>query len=220
MRVQPSGAKTFCVVQRDPRGKQHWRTIGAHPALKIDQAREAARKTIRMIREAPPDSFEATGREWFKRHVQKRGLRSAPDVEAFMNRHLFPAWGDRDFRSIGRADVAKFLDHLEDNSGARLADYALAVVRQIFNWQATRDENYRSPVVKGMRRTTPKERERARVLNDLEIRGLMESCCCDPATAMGAWRFLRFLLVTGQRRAKAADDAVGRPRWRRVEDQD
>src|SRR5512135_2864751 len=67
VRVQPSGAKCFVVVARDPRGKQHWRTIGA-PPMAIDDARDIGRKVIRSIREAPPDSFEAIVSEWFKRH--------------------------------------------------------------------------------------------------------------------------------------------------------
>jgi hypothetical protein len=79
VRVQPNGAKSFVVVSRDPRGKQHWRTVGA-PPMKIDDTREIARKTIRSIREAPPDSFEGVAREWFKRHVVKNKLRSAGAV--------------------------------------------------------------------------------------------------------------------------------------------
>ena len=52
-----NGSKSFVVVARDPRGKQHWRTVGA-PPMKIDDARDIGSKIIRSIREAPPDSFE------------------------------------------------------------------------------------------------------------------------------------------------------------------
>ena len=31
VRIQPNGSKSFVVVARDPRGKQHWRTIGSPP---------------------------------------------------------------------------------------------------------------------------------------------------------------------------------------------
>src|SRR5262245_23085475 len=76
--VQRSCFKSFCVVQRDPRGKQHWRVIGS-PPMKIDDARELGRKVIRSVRQATPESFEGIAQEWFKRHVLKRGLRSAPE---------------------------------------------------------------------------------------------------------------------------------------------
>jgi integrase len=197
VRVSPNGEKCFVVVTRDPRGKQHWRTVGA-PPMKIDDARDLGRKIIRSIREAPPDSFEGVAREWFKRHVQKRGLRSASEIERFMNQHLYPAWPGRDLNSIKRADVATLLDHIEDEHGARQADYALAVVRQIFNWHARRDENYSSPIVPGMRRTNPKETERRRILSDDEIRAVWNA-------ASGSYgRLVQFLLLTAQRREKAA----------------
>ena len=197
VRVQPSGAKCFVVVARDPRGKQHWRTIGA-PPMAIDDARDIGRKIIRSIREAPPDSFEAIVSEWFKRHVQKRGLRSAPEIERFMKQHLFDVWSGRDLTSIKRGDIAKLLDHIEDEHGARQADYALALLRQVFNWQARRDDNYNSPIVAGMRRTNPQERARKRILSDDEIRAVWN------ATTGSYGLLVRFLLLTAQRREKVA----------------
>jgi integrase len=197
VRVQPGGAKSFVVVARDPQGKQHWRTVGA-PPMSIDEARDIGRKVIRSIREAPPDSFEAIASEWFKRHVVKRKLRSADKLNWFMRRHIIPAWTGRDFTSIKRKDVAKLLDHIEDEHGSRQADYALAVVRQIFNWHATRDENYSSPIVPGMRRTSTKDRERNRILSDDEISAVWRS-------ATGSYgRLVQFLLLTAQRRDKVA----------------
>src|SRR5262245_10833578 len=137
VRVQPNGTRSFVVVARDPRGKQHWRTIGSPPML-IDDARDIGRKVIRSIREAPPDSFEGVAAEWFKRHVVKKGLRSADDLDQFLRRHINPHWAGRDFASIKRSDIAKLLDHIEDEHGARQADYALDIVRRICNWQAVR----------------------------------------------------------------------------------
>src|SRR5262245_27745291 len=73
VRVQPSGAKSFVTVARDPAGRQVWTTIGATDVLKIDAAREKAREAIRRVREglsaleAPPtkpDSFEAVAEQW------------------------------------------------------------------------------------------------------------------------------------------------------------
>ena len=140
--------------------------------MRIDDARDVARKTIRSIREASPDSFEGVAKEWFKRHVVKKGLRSATELDRFMRQHLYEAWVGRDFTSIKRKDVADLLDHIEDEHGARQADYALSVIRQIGNWYATRDDNYSTPIVKGMRRTNPKETARKRILTDHEIRSI------------------------------------------------
>ena len=199
VRIQPNGSKSFVVVARDPRGKQHWRTIGS-PPMKIDDARDEGRKTIRSIREARPDSFEGVAGQWFKRYVLKKKLRSANDIKGFLERHIYPSWSGRDFTSIKRSDIAKLLDHLEDEHGARQADYALDIVRRICNWHATRDDNYNSPVVRGMRRTNPKEQSRHRILSDDEIRKVWKAT--DPATSFGV--IVRMLLLTGQRLDKVA----------------
>ena len=108
--------KSFVVVARDPRGKQHWRTVGSPPML-IDDARDTGRKIIRSIREASPDSFEGVATAWFKRYVLKNKLRSASEIARFIRQH-FGAWAGRDFTSIKRKDIAKLLDHIEDEHGA------------------------------------------------------------------------------------------------------
>lgn len=198
IRVSPSGAKTFVVVARDPRGKQHMRTVGS-PPMKMAEARTAALKTIQQIRQASPESFEGVAREWFKRHVQKKGLRSVGEIERFLEQHLLPTWNGDDITSIRRKDVSQLLDKIEDEHGARQADYALAVVRQIFNWYSTRDDNFVSPIVPGMARTKAKERERKRILTDDEIRAVWEAC-----NGSSYGRLVKFLLLTAQRRDKAA----------------
>jgi integrase len=208
VRVQPSGAKSFVVVTRDPRGKQHWRTVGSPPML-IDDAREIGRKIIRSIREAPPDSFEGVASEWFKRYVTKKQLRSASELDRFLRVNILPEWSGRDFSSIRRSDISRLLDRIEDEHGGRQADYALEIVRRICNWHATRDDNYNSPIVRGMRRTNPKERQRKRILTDDEIRAVWNAT--DPATSFGG--LVRMLLVTAQRLDKVAsirwDDLEG-----------
>jgi integrase len=76
------------------------------------------------------------------------------------------------------------------------------------NWHAARDENYSSPIVRGMRRTNPKETERKRILTDDEIRAVWNA-------ASGSYgRLVQFLLLTAQRRDKVAsmrwDDIDGK----------
>ena len=53
-----------------------------------------------------------------------------------------------------------------------MADRTLAYVRKAFNWYATRDDDFHPPIVKGMARTKPKERNGKRTLADDEIRDL------------------------------------------------
>jgi integrase len=198
VRVQPNGFKSFVVVARDPRGKQHWRVVGS-PPMKIDDARDKGRKIIRSIREAPPDSFEGVAAEYLKRHVHKKHLRSASEIERFLTLHINPAFAGLSMGQVGRYEINRLLDKIEDDHGSRQADSALAFIRQICNWHAARDDHYSSPIVPKMARHGIKKRDR--ILTDDEIRKVWAA-----AGTMGNYgRLVKFLLLTGQRREKAAE---------------
>jgi integrase len=207
VRVQPSGAKSFVTVARDPSSKQVWSTIGATDVMDIDAAREKAREVIRRVRagltafEAPPskpDSFQAVAEKWIKRHVQAKRLRSEKEVTRLLSAHVYPRWKDRAFLDIRRSDVAALLDEIEDDHGARQADYVLAIARGIMNWYATRHDNYVPSTVRGMRRTNPKERQRERTLTDSELATVWKAA--ESNGIFGA--IVRLLLLTAQRRQK------------------
>jgi integrase len=204
VRVTPNGAKSFVAVSRDPRGKQVWHTIGSTELYKVEEARELARTAIKAIKagesRAGPQSFEAVAAQWVKRHVEAKGLRSAWRVKRRIDMKILPEWGGRDFESITRSDVTALLDRVEDESGPVAADMTLAIVSAIFNWYATRHDNYSSPIVRGMRRSNPKERARKRILSDDELRAVWKQ-----AEANGTFGgFVRLLLLTGQRKDKVA----------------
>jgi integrase len=202
IRVRPTGIKTFVAVARAQSGKQIWHTIGPSTLYTITEAREKARDAIKAIREgrdrAGPEAFEVVAENWFKRHVEAKKLISARDLRSCLDRQLIPAWRGRDFASIRRGDVAGVLDRIEDSNGPVSADFALAVFRMIANWFASRNEDYASPIVKGMRRTNAKARARSRILDDDEIREVWRA-----AEANGTFgAFVRVALLTAQRREK------------------
>jgi integrase len=204
IRVQPSGSKSYVAVAIDPRGKQVWHTIGTAPLLSIVEAREKARDAIKAIKagadRAGPQSFAVVAEQWLKRHVERKGLRTAALIKRSLDVHILPPWGGREFTSIRRGDVAKLLDDVEDKAGAQTADFVLAIVRGMANWYATRHDDYVSPVVKEMRRSNPKETARKRALDDDEIRAVWHR-----AEANGTFgAIVRVLLLTAQRREKVA----------------
>ena len=209
VRVQPSGAKSFVAVTLDPHGKQVWATLGPTDLLPITDARERAREAICRVRDglAPfetprskPETFEDIAEQWLKRHVQANGLRSQAELTRLLRVHVYPAWKGRALRDIRRSDVAALLDEIEDDHGARQADYVLAITRQIANWYATRHDDYVPPFIKGMRRTNPKSRARSRILADDELRLVWKAA--ELSDTFGV--LVRLLLLTAQRREKVA----------------
>jgi integrase len=117
------------------------------------------------------------------------------------------AWDGREFASIGRADVANLLDSIELQNGPRQATYCLQVFSSLANWYAARDDNYRSPLVKGMRRGSPIKRDR--ILNDDELRAVWK--VAETNGTFGA--LVRLALLTAQRQDKLAS-----MKWEDVKD--
>jgi integrase len=204
VRVLPSGIKSFLVIARDPNGKQVWKTVGDAKLIDIKDARELAKREINAIKSGTdrtrPQSIDAVSADWLKRHVDAKGLRSRGTIKHYLDNYILKAWSGREFTSIRRGDVAKLLDAIEDKAGPVAADYVLAIVRGICNWYAARHDDYASPIVRGMRRSNPKERQGERTLEDHELRLVWKQ-----AEANGTFgAFLRLLLLTGQRREKVA----------------
>lgn len=208
VRITPTGAKSYVTVTRDPGGKQKWVTIGPTTLYSIEQARERAQAALKAVRAGEgigPETFGAVARKWLKRHVAnpKRRLRSEGEIKRLLDKHILPRWEGRDFASIKRRAVADMLDEVEDQHGARQADYCLAIVSGMANWYASRHNSYSSPIVRGMQRTKPEERKRSRVLDDEELKAIW-------SIAQGMFGdMIKIALLTGQRREKIAT-----MRWR------
>jgi integrase len=206
--VQPSGQKSFTVVASNPSTrKQVWAVIGDAAVISVADSRAKARTAIERIRAGlnpfetppvPPENFHAVAERWLKRHVRAKGLRTEGRIERLLQAHLYPAWKARPFVDIKRSDVAALMDEIEDDHGARQADMMLALISAISNWYAARHDSYQPPFIRTMKRTSPKETARSRILNDEEIRGLWQ------ATADGQpfSAFIRLLLLTAVRRSK------------------
>src|SRR5262245_46687185 len=167
VRVLPSGSRAFIVVVRHA-GKQIWRTLKGTSS--IAEARERARTEIAAIKVGRPtgQTFGAVADQWFIRHVEAKGLRSGAETRRLMAKHLCSI-DDLEFELVRRGDVAALLDHVEDVSGKRTADLVLSIISGICAWYEKRNEDYVSPIIKGMKRYSSKANARGRILTDEEI---------------------------------------------------
>jgi integrase len=217
-RCLPSNAVTYGLRYRFA-GKQRWLPLGMHGSITPSQARTFAKKRAGEVAGGrDPAAERETGRQKAKddaestvdaildghvaRHVRKN-LRSAAEVERVFNRYVRPQIGSKSIYELRRRDIVEMLDAVDDGGAPVMADRVLAHVRKAFNWHAARDDDFNSPIVKGMARTKPMERARKRVLADQELRDVWKALdtaklpSCYPA-------FVRTLLLTAQRRGEVA----------------
>lgn len=145
--------------------------------------------------------------EFIERYLKKADdLRTADAIERELNRLVRPRIGKTGIYDLKRSHVSKMLNEIADENGARMADLALAYTRRAFNWFEVNgaDDDFRSPIVRGMARTKPSDRERTRVLADDEIRDLWAAL--DVVTAPKCFPiYVKTLLLTATRRAEASN---------------
>ena len=199
LRVSPT-AKSWTVHYSRPSGKRARLTLGRYPALSLATARtkaEEAKAAIADGRDPKPtaaNTLRAIVDEYFRR--EGPALRSATPRRSVFDRLVLPILGDRSINDIRRSEIIRLLDDIEDNNGPGAARVTSAYLGKVFNWHASRDDDFRSPIVRGMAK--PKLKARDRILSDDEIRLVWSA----DAGLFG--RYLKFLLLTAVRRNEAA----------------
>jgi integrase len=222
-----SGTVTYGFRYRNRAGQQRWLPLGLHGQVTADEARDLAKKRAGEVaddrdpmaeritrRAAATNTVDGVLDKFLVRYVRKRPLKSAGEIERAFNVYVRPRLGKRSIYDLGRRDIVEMLDAIEDENGPVMCDRVLAYLRKAFNWQASRDEQFNSPIVGGMQRTKPKERARQRILDDQEIRDLW-AALDDLKTETPAPfpSLVKTLLLTAQRR-----DEVANMNWLEIED--
>ena len=218
LQVTAGGHKSF-VIQYRAKGRS--RRMAIDSVLGLEAARKRAKALLgevahgrdplserRAERAREQDTLQAVAESYFARDGKK--LRSVQKRQQALARLVYPTMGARPIADIRRSDIVRLLDRIEDENGPMMADLTLAYIRRVMNWHASRSDEFRSPIVRGMARTSAKERARARMLTDDELRAVWKAAA---ATAGPFGAFIKFLLLTGARRREASDVA-----WDEIQD--
>ena len=182
-----------------PKGSRRRMTFGAYPAISLADARRRALEAKTSVAEGhspivAKETLEAVCEEFLRRNPS----RSQAQYGKVLARLVYPVLGARPIGDIRRGEIVRLLDGIEDERGPVMADQTLAIIRRIMNYHAAREESFRSPIVKGMRRTKKHERARSRILTDEELQAVWH---CQHSLG----RLVRFLLLTGARRNEAVE---------------
>jgi Arm DNA-binding domain len=178
--VTRNGHKSFVV---DYRAAGRKRRMHLKSGLTLTDARREAKAVLgRVAKGGDPlaerrrQEGEATNtlkvviEEYMKREGAK--LRSIGQQRATFERLIYPVLGARQVGSIKRSEIVRLLDKIEDERGSSMAHLALAFLSRVLNWHASRDDDFLSPIRRGMGRIKPAEHARDRVLTDDDARCL------------------------------------------------
>jgi integrase len=161
---------------------------GADPLGERRKADASASNTLKAVAEA----YMARDGGKLRTHNQRR---------LTFTRLIYPALGARQIDTIKRSEIVLLLDRIEAESGPHMAQKVLSILSKLFNWHASRDDDFMSPIVRGMARTQLKDYARDRTLSDDELRAVWRAAEAFPQPF---GHFVRFLLLTATRRGEAA----------------
>jgi integrase len=228
--VFPSRRRSFIVRYRF-RGLQRKLTLGpclvergvAEPAsapetatpLSLHAARSLCAEALRQARSgndpaaakqrkrqeqlaAEADTLQAIAQEYLRREGPRfRTLRQRrSDLELLCASVL----GRLPVDQIKRGQFTHVLDHIADHNGPVRADRVLSALKTLLNWHAERSD-FISPLGRGGRRTSIRDRARSRFLSDAELRQVWTVAEQDKGP-FGP--FVQFVLLTATRRTETA----------------
>lgn len=208
--VTANGARSY-VVQYRADGIS--RRLTLKNGLTLTEARREAKGVLgsvakgrdplqeaRAARAVERNSLKSVAEEYIARESKNLRSRTLDDKRDIFRRYIFPQFASRPIDSIKRSEIARLLDKVEDKNGPVAAHHTLATLRRLMSWYAAREDDFRSPVVRGMTRIKPTERARTRVLSDDELRAVWQA-----ADTFGPYgRMLQFILLTATRLNEAA----------------
>jgi integrase len=212
--VTAGGHKSFVCQYRS--GKQS-RRLHLKAGLTLTAARREAKAIVgrvakggdpltekRKAAAASGNTFRAIAESFLQREGHK--LRSADERRKIFDRLVYPKLGATPINEIRRSDIVRLLDAIEDERGPSMAHLTLAYLSRVFTWHASRDDDFRSPVVRGMGRINAKERARKRVLSDDELRAIWRAAETGETVFD---HYVRFVLLTACRRNEASQMTRG-----------
>jgi integrase len=217
LRVTKQGHRTYVVQYRDGRGRAGTdRRMTLSGVLKLHDARREAKKLLgqaaagddplnarRVADGAHRNTLKAIVEDYFHREGDK--LRSADYRRRAFERLVFPHLGSRPITKIKRSDIVRLLDGIEDEQGPAMAELVLRYLSKVFNWHASRDDEFKSPIVRGMGRIQDNARDR--VLSDDELRAFWSATAklSEQGHSPAYRQWARFVLLTATRRNEAAN---------------
>lgn len=217
-----SGTVSYGFRYRNDKAQSRWTALGLHGTITAEQARVLAKKragevahsrdpvaeqeeiraAAKLAKQAETNTVDAILDKFVARYAKNQ--RSGDQVERSFDVYVRPRIGTKSIYDLKRRDINELLDAIEDENGPVMADKVLAHVRKAFNWWMVQDEDFRSPVVRGMARTKPRDRERDRTLTDDEIRDVWAALAIVEAPACFS-PFVKNLLLTATRRNESSD---------------
>jgi integrase len=212
-RCLPSGKISFGYQYTDKAtGARRWMGIGLHGNVSVETARELAKKYAGQVagREDPAaelkvqvarstNTVDYVLDQFIEDHANKRSVKAMTQCLA---RYVRPAFGKTVIYDLERGQVMRLVDGLAKKY-PRMAHVTLAHLRAAFNWWQLRDEQFKTPIVRGM--VKDKAVRRARVLSAVELADVWQALDEIEHVPETFPAFVKVLFLTACRRCEVSN---------------
>jgi integrase len=180
LRISYGNTRTWILRYRMG-GQRRRLKLGTYPAMKLQDARIAAREALRQVQVLKLDpaaskkadkgagTMAAVCREYLERYAKPR-KRSWREDERIINRDIVPYLGAIKVREITRRQIRERITAILDRDAPIMANAVQALIHGVLRY-ATDEEMIDANPAAGMRKPAPKP-TRDRVLTDSEVREL------------------------------------------------
>lgn len=168
---------------------------GRDPKIEINKAREAQAHA-----DNAPTVVSAVTKYFESGAVGE--LRSKLERERFFTRWIVPSIGSEQLHSLKRATLTNFLETVRTNAGIHVETKASRYLSAFFNWYAIKDDQFRTPMVKGMVKFSPKKHARSHTLSPVELRDIFLAL---EATEEPFASIVRMLFLSAARRSEISE---------------
>ena len=214
LRISDTNARSWSVVYRLPGDQRIKRyTLGKWPGITCAAARAAAKTVLAAVaagrdpaaekaekRHQNGDLVEQVAAEFITRKYRARGLKSTPEIQSMLTRHVLPHLSGRRIGSVSRHDLLLVVDAVGDRGMPRAANKVTQLLKALFKWARGRGLVTGEDPAAGL--TKPfAEHSRDRVLTDAELGAVWKAA----GSLDWPWQqYLQLLILLGQRRTEVA----------------
>lgn len=212
LRVLPSGLKTFQYIYT-LNGKRHRMSLGQYPTVTLADAREKFREAAILLGKGlnPQDETACTKPDAaftvqslvddYKPFVKKHLASStARETVRTLDKHIIPAWKERNAQDIRRKDAINLIDPIAATSPGQ-ARGVMKIARAMFNYALDRELVEINPFTR-LPNAVPSIRpvSTSRTLSEAEIKAVWSIIHSSaPPGAAETRRALLMVLITAQR---------------------
>jgi hypothetical protein len=208
--VTQNNARSFVIQYRDTGGSSHRMSVNGN--RDFAEAKKEAKRLLGKIANGSDPLADKRKAKLVKAGTLHRivedeyltdddivSLRSIDERRKTFRNYILPTFGSTPIAQIKRSEIVRLLSKIKQKNGPGAANVTYQALASFFAWYAKRDDEFRSPIVKGTYKMTASDGSRTLTTDEIRIMWNVAS------EGTGVYdSYIRFTLLTASRLNESA----------------